>query len=178
LFASLGLRRNFREAGRQLALLSGIAGVKHSSSLGMMSGVDELMDFLWSMEAAVREETALFEIPQGSWSGGRSYGPWPAATCSAVLKSWYQAGWVGIYFRDPPPGWNIAPAEWRSRVADSEDLSAQDALALFDQPERWARKEHGDGRVQPYLTTEGDITPRDQWYEHVMDLARSLPLKP
>jgi hypothetical protein len=140
--------------------------------------VDDLVDFLWNMEAAVREETPLYEIPQGSQSGAKFYGPWPASTCAAVLKAWYQAGWVGIYFRDPPPGWSVAPAEWRSRLADSADLAVEDALALFEQSERWAQIEHGDGHVQPYLTTEGDITPRDQWYEHVMEMARGLPLKP
>jgi hypothetical protein len=143
--------------------------------------VDDLTDFLWQMEILVLEEAPLYEIPRGSIDdpGGSAvrHGPWPASTCAAILKLWYQAGWIGLYFRDPPPGWNVAPAEWRGRLADGEDLAAPDAYGLLQQPERWIL-EHADGHVQPYRTVEGEIAPREQWFEYVIETARSLPLKP
>lgn len=143
--------------------------------------VDDLTDFLWQMKLVVLEEAPLYEIPQGSIDNPGPYavrhGPWPASTCAAVLKLWYAAGWIGLYFRDPPAGWNIAPAPWRSRVTDSEDLAAEDAYGLLDQPERWIL-EHADGHVQPYRTVEGEMTPREQWLEHAMETARRLPLTP
>ena len=133
------------------------------------------------MEIVVLEEQALYEIPHGSRDGlGPSalvHGPWPASTCAAILKLWYEAGWIGLYFRDPPPGWNVAPAEWRSRLAAGEDLAAQDAYDLLDQPEGWVLA-HADGHVQPYRTVAGEIAPREQWFEHVIETARTLPLKP
>ena len=113
-----------------------------------MPVVDDLTDFLWQMEILVLEETPLYEIPQGSIDdpGGsaRRHGPWPASTCAAVLKLWYQAGWIGLYFREPPPGWNVTPAEWRSRLGGGQDLAAQDAYALLEQSDRWIL-EHADG---------------------------------
>jgi hypothetical protein len=145
-----------------------------------MLAVDDLTDFLWQMEILVLEEAPLYEIPQGSiddpTGSARRHGPWPVSTCAAVLKLWYQAGWIGLYFRDPPSGWNVIPAEWRSRLVN-EDLVAQDAYALLEQPERWIL-EHADGHVQPYRTVDGEITPREQWFEHVIKTARNLPLKP
>jgi hypothetical protein len=56
-------------------------------------------------------------------------------------------------------------------------LAAQDACGLLQQPERWIL-EHADGHVQPYRTVEGEITPREQWFEYVIETARGLPLKP
>lgn len=146
-----------------------------------MSVVDDLTDFLWQMEILVLEEAPLYEIPQGwidyPWGSARRHGPWPASTCAAILKLWYQAGWIGLHFKDPPPGWNVIPAEWQSRLADDEDLAAQDAYGLLEQSERW-NLGHADGHVQPYRTVEGERTPRDQWFEHVIETARNLPLKP
>ncbi|MEV6846333.1 hypothetical protein [Actinoplanes sp. NPDC051411] len=143
--------------------------------------MDDLTDFLWQMEIGVLEEAPLYEIPQGSIDdpGGsaRRHGPWPASTCAAVLEPWYRAGWIGLYFRDPPPGWNVIPAEWQSRLTDDADLAAGDAYALLEQPERWIL-EHADGHVQPYRTVDGEIAPREQWFEHVIKMARNLPLKP
>jgi len=140
--------------------------------------VDDLTDFLRQMEIVVLETAPLYEIPQGSTDGvGPSavhHGPWPASTCAAILKLWYEAGWVGLYFRDPPSGWNVAPAEWQSRLVDGEDLAAQDAHGLLQQPERWVI-EHADGHVQPYRTVEGEMTPCEQWFEHVIEPVRSFP---
>ena len=143
--------------------------------------VDDLDDFLQQMEIAVLEETPLYEIPQGSRDGvaprAVSHGPWPASTCAAALKLWYRAGWIGLYFRDPPPEWGLAPAEWRSRLVDGKDLAVEDACGLLEQPERWVLA-HADGHVQLYETVEGEITPREQWFEHVVETARGLPLQP
>ncbi|MFF5075901.1 hypothetical protein ACFY36_02535 [Actinoplanes sp. NPDC000266] len=103
--------------------------------------MDDLTDFLWQMEILVREEAPLYEIPRGSIDdpagSARQHGPWPASACAAVLELWYRTGWIGLYFRDPPSGWNVVPAEWRSRLSDDEDLAAQDACALLEQPDRW-----------------------------------------
>lgn len=143
--------------------------------------MDDLTDFLWQMELLVLEEAPLYEIPQGSIDdpagAARRHGPWPASTCAAILKLWYQAGWIGLYFRDPPADWNVIPAEWRSRLTNEEDVAAQDGYTLLDQPERWSL-ERADGHVQPYRTVDGETTPRDQWFEHVIETARTLPLKP
>jgi hypothetical protein len=143
--------------------------------------VDDLTDFLWQMEILVREEAPLYQIPQGSIDSPGPYavyhGPWPGSTCAAILKLWYQAGWIRLYFRDPPPGWDVTPAEWRGRLVDGEDLADQDAYGLLDRPEHWVL-EHADGHVQPYRTVEGEITPREQWFEHVIATARHLPLQP
>ncbi|MBG0569315.1 hypothetical protein [Actinoplanes aureus] len=146
----------------------------------IMLAVDDLTDFLWQMEIAVLEEAPLYEIPWGSRDGLEPFavhhGPWSASTCAAVLRLWYEAGWIGLYFRDPPPGWNVAPAEWRNRLIGGEDLAAQDAYGLLERPERWML-EHADGHVQPYRTVEGEIAPREQWFEHVIETARTLLLK-
>lgn len=146
-----------------------------------MLSVDDLTDFLGQMEILVLEEAPLYEIPQGSIDdpagSARHHGPWPGSTCAAILKLWYRAGWIGLYFRDPPPGWNVIPAEWRSRLADDGDLAAHDAYDLLEQHDHWIL-EHADGHVQPYRTVEGEITPREQWFEHVIESARNLPLKP
>ena len=143
--------------------------------------VDELTDFLWQMEISVLETTCLYAIPQGSRDLGAGivveHGPWPASTCAAVLRLWYRAGWIGLYFEDPLPEWNIAPAQWRSRLVNGEDLAVPDAEALLAQPERWVL-EHADGHVQPYRTTVGELTPREQWFEHVIATARRSPLAP
>ncbi|MFB9357556.1 hypothetical protein [Actinoplanes nipponensis] len=143
--------------------------------------MDDLTDFLGQMEILVREEAPLHEIPHGSRDGlgplAVEHGPWPASTCAAVLKRWYEAGWIGLYFRDPPPGWNVAAAEWQGRLVDGEDLADRDARCLLEEPERWVLA-HADGHVQPYRTVQGEIAPVEQWFEHVMALARGLPLKP
>jgi hypothetical protein len=146
-----------------------------------MLGVDDLTDFLWQMEILVLEEASLHEIPHGSIDdpagSARHHGPWPGSTCATILELWYRAGWIGLYFRDPPPGWNLIPAQWRSRLADDGDLTAQDAFDLLEQPDRWVL-EHTDGHVQPYRTVDGEITPRERWFERVIGTARNLPLKP
>ena len=146
-----------------------------------MLGVDDLTDFLWQMEILVLEEAPLYEIPLGSiddpTGSARRHGPWPASTCAAILKLWYRAGWIGLCFRDPPSGWNVVPAEWRSRLADDEDLASHDAHDLLEHPDRWVLG-HADGHVQPYRTVEGEVTPRELWFEHVIETARNLPLKP
>ena len=60
----------------------------------MMLVVDELKDFLCQMEIAVLEESPLYEIPRGSIylvTPPVEHGPWPAATCAAVLRLWHTA---------------------------------------------------------------------------------------
>ncbi|SNY46865.1 hypothetical protein [Paractinoplanes atraurantiacus] len=141
----------------------------------------DLTDFLSQMEILVLEEAPLYEIPQGSIDdpagSARRHGPWPASTCAVILRLWYRAGWIGLYFRDPPSGWNVIPAPWRSRLTGDGDLAAHDAHALLEQPERWTL-EHAGGHVQPYRTVDGEMTPREQWLEHVITTARNLPVRP
>ncbi|MEV4705856.1 hypothetical protein [Actinoplanes sp. NPDC049316] len=143
--------------------------------------MDDLSDFLRQMELAALEEASLYQVPAGSvddpTGSPRHHGPWPGSTCAAVLRLWYRAGWIGLYFRDPPPGWNIPPAEWRSRLGDDHDLASRDAYDLLEQPERWVI-EHADGHVQLYRTAEGESAPRETWYEQVIETARRLTLKP
>ena len=65
----------------------------------MMIVVDELEDFLLQMELAVLEETPLYEISMGSIdlvTPPVTHGPWPAASCAAVLRRWHKAGWITL----------------------------------------------------------------------------------
>ncbi|MEU4620378.1 hypothetical protein AB0G04_10435 [Actinoplanes sp. NPDC023801] len=128
-----------------------------SSARRLGPGMDELTDFLWQMEIAAWEEAWLFEIPLGSIDSPGPWqivhGPWPAPTCAAVLRLWYDAGWIGLHYRDPPPGWDVGAPHWRDRVS-------------------------ADGYVQLYRADEGETTLREQWFEHVIDIARGLPLRP
>ena len=146
-----------------------------------MVAVDDLGDLLSQMAIIVREEAPLHQIPVGTSDGlgdwAVHHGPWPASTCAAILLPWYRAGWIGLYFRDPPEGWEVVPAEWQSRLTGGEDLAAPDAYELLEHPERWIRH-HADGHVQPYRTLEGEMTPRQEWFEHVAETARKLPLRP
>ncbi|MGA5301595.1 hypothetical protein ACPCHT_16830 [Nucisporomicrobium flavum] len=144
--------------------------------------MDDLADFISQMAILVREEAPLHEIPHGSRDlvGAGAvvdHGPWPASTCAAVLTLWHRAGWIGFSFRDPPAGWDVAPAEWRSRLVHGEDLAARDIDDILDHPERWV-PEKADGHVQPYRTDQGAKTPQEQWFDLVIETARSLPLRP
>ena len=144
----------------------------------MMFVVDELRDFLCQMEIAVLEETPLYEIPLGSIdmvTPPVDHGPWPATTCAAVLKLWHAAGWIALYLPDYPRQWNIVAADWCGRLVDG-DLTGPDAEDLLDHPERWVLG-HADGHAAPYRTTEGEVTPWEQWYDHALETVRRLPLK-
>lgn len=146
----------------------------------MMLAVDELSDFLSQMEIAVLEETPLYQIPLGSTdltAPPVEHGPWPAATCAAVLRLWHIAGWIGLYFPEYPREWNIVAADWCSRLVYGEDLTGADAEELLDHPERWMLG-HADGHAALYRTTGGETTPLEQWYDHARETARRLPLKP
>src|SRR5205807_514286 len=63
--------------------------------------VDALADFLSQMHLAALEESPLYEIPRGSTdlmpAAPGVHGPWPAASCAAVLNIWYAVGWIGLY---------------------------------------------------------------------------------
>ncbi|HWS31565.1 MAG TPA: hypothetical protein VN408_02355 [Actinoplanes sp.] len=144
-----------------------------------MPAVDDLTDFLWQMKLAVLEQTWLYDIPRGSIDSpgphARHHGPWPGPTCAAILRLWYRQGWIGLHFQDLSPDWDVVPAEWQDRRTGG-DLAAEDAHALLGQPERWT-PEHADGFVMPYRTVDGEITPNGDWYAHVIETARSLPLR-
>jgi hypothetical protein len=145
----------------------------------MMIVVDELTDFLLQMELATLEQTPLYEIPMGSTdlvTPPVAHGPWPAATCAAVLKLWHRAGWIGLYLPDYPPEWQLMPADWCTRLVDGDTLTGPDAEELLDHPERWLRG-HADGHVVPYKTVEGQAAPWEQWRNEALDTAQRLPLR-
>ena len=105
-----------------------------------------------------------------------THGPWPAATCAAVLRLWHQAGWIGLYLPDHPSQWELVPADWCARLVDGEALPGPDAAELLDHPERWLPG-HADGHVVPYKTVEGQTTLWEQWHDEALDTARRLPLR-
>ena len=144
----------------------------------MMILVDELTDFLSQMEIATLEQTPLYEIPTGSVdlvTPPVTHGPWPGATCAAVLKDWHKAGWVGLHLPDYPLEWNLTRADWCTRLVDGE-LTGPDVDELLDHPERWLLG-HADGHAVPYKTVNGQRTPWGQWYDRALDTARRLPLR-
>lgn len=138
-----------------------------------------LTDFLSQMQLAALEESPLYEIPKGSVdqlpSGPVRHGPWPAATCAAVLKTWYAAGWIGLYYPEPPSAWNVTPAAWCSRLVDGDVLARSDAEELLDHPERWIPG-RADGHACPYQTDAGEAIPWQQWHDQALDIAVRLPL--
>ena len=92
----------------------------------MIRVVDGLTDFLVQMEIATLEESPLYEIPKGSTNlvtPPVTHGPWPATACAAVLRIWHDAGWIGLYLPDYPPGWNLLPAAWSARLVDGKVLA-------------------------------------------------------
>jgi hypothetical protein len=144
----------------------------------MMIVVGELEDFLLQMELAALEQTPLYEIPMGSTdlvTPPVTHGPWPAASCAAVLSLWHKAGWIGLYLPDYPQEWDLVPAHWRTRLIDGGVLSAPDAEELLDHPERWLLG-YADGHVAPYKTVEGQGAPWEQWRNEAVEAAQRLPL--
>jgi hypothetical protein len=142
----------------------------------MMVVVDGLTDFLLQMELATLEETPLYEIPLGSVDLATppvTHGPWPAATCAAVLRLWHRAGWIGLHLPDWPAEWKLIPADWCSRLIDGDTLTRPDADELLDHPQRWLLG-HADGHAAPYKTVAGETTPREQWHGEARDMAQRL----
>ncbi|MDW5326176.1 hypothetical protein [Plantactinospora sp. KLBMP9567] len=141
--------------------------------------MDALTDFLLQMEIATLEETPLYAIPRGSVdlvTPPVTHGPWPAATCAAVLRIWHKADWIGLYLPDYPAEWRLVPADWCTRLVDGDTLAEPDAEELLDHPERWLLQ-HADGHVAPYKTAAGETTPWEQWHKEALDMAKPLPLK-
>ncbi len=144
-----------------------------------MIAVDELEDFLLQMELATLEETPLYEISMGSVdvvTPPVTHGPWPTASCAAVLRIWHKAGWIGLYLPDYPSDWDLIPADWCTRLIDGDVLTVPDAEELLDHPERWLLR-HADGHVVPYKTAGGQTTPWEQWRNKALNTARRLPLR-
>ncbi|MEN3614763.1 hypothetical protein AAH979_35165 [Plantactinospora sp. ZYX-F-223] len=142
--------------------------------------MDELRDFICQMEIAVLEESSLYEIPLGSVdmvTPPVKHGPWPAATCAAVLQVWHTAGWIGLHLPEHPRGWNIVAADWCTRLVDGGSLIGPDAEELLNHPERWILG-HAGGHAAPYRTAAGETTPWEQWYGPALETAQHLPLKP
>ena len=141
--------------------------------------MDALADFLSQMHLAALEESPLYEIPRGSTDliagGPIVHGPWPAASCAAVLNVWYAQGWIGLYYSPPPPAWNVKPADWCTRLVDGDLLSKADERALLAQPQRWLAG-HADGHASLYCTDSGQTTPWQLWYDTALETAQQLPL--
>lgn len=141
--------------------------------------MDALTDFLSQMHLATLEESPLHEIARGSVDllAGRSvrHGPWPAASCAAVLRIWHAAGWIGLYYPEPPPAWNVTPADWCARLANDDVLIRSDAEELLDHPARWFPG-HADGHACIYQTEMGEPTPWQRWHDAALETAQRLPL--
>lgn len=142
--------------------------------------MDDLEDFLEQMEEAVGAGEALFEVPMG-WLGfgepAVRHGPWPAATCAAVLRVWLDAGWLELVREPFPPEWDISPAEWEDRLVDGCRLTRADAADLLDHPERWGLW-NADGHATLAKTGAGAAVGCDRWYAAVRATAERLPLRP
>jgi len=141
--------------------------------------VDPLTDFLYQMYLAVLEESPLYQIPRGSTDlvpgGPVMHGPWPAATCAAVLTIWYALGWIGLYYPQMPPKWNVTPAQWCTRLVDGDVLPPADGQTLLAQPRRWVAG-HADGHACLYCTETGQNTPWQQWYVVALETTQQLPI--
>ena len=141
--------------------------------------VDALADFLSQMHLAALEESPLYEIPRGSTDLVRGtpvvHGPWPAQSCAAVLNIWYALGWIGLYYPEPPPGWNVEPAEWSARLVDGQVLSQADGQTLLGHRERWLVGQ-ADGHVCLYCTETGEATPWQLWHDMALEAAQRLPI--
>lgn len=143
-----------------------------------MAGVDEVVDFLEPLwNETLDGESWLYTLPLGSsWLGTDiSYGPWPAASCAAVLRVWYEADLIRLHFRDQPE-WNLIPSGWGARLVDDGTLADVDALELLDHPERWVQG-HADGYVTPLRTWQGEVASAEQWVGAARETARHLPLR-
>jgi hypothetical protein len=143
-----------------------------------MIGVDDVTDFLRQMEIATLDgESPLCEIPLGpSFWGTPSYtarGRQPPARRSSNSGT-KQAG--SVCTPGLPPGWNLIPADWCTRLVDGDALAGPDAEELLDHPERWVR-EHADGYVVPCKTWQGEVAPWEQWLAEALDTAQRLPLR-
>lgn len=140
--------------------------------------MDGTEDFLRRMEIATLDgESWLHEIPAGYFvlGSGLSYGPWPAASCAAVLTVWYRAGLIRLHALRYPE-WNLIPSDWDSRLGDGGVLADTDAEDLLDHPERWVR-DRADGYVAPRRTWQGEVSSWEQWLTAALDTARRLPLR-
>jgi hypothetical protein len=124
-------------------------------------------DFLEQMHLAIDEECPLHEAAQGSIDclpgGPVTHGPWPAEHVAAVLRAWRDAGWIGLYFPELPPG-TLVPADWQRRLLPDRTLEPADAAELLDQPERWIVGS-ADGHVSPYRTDLGDTIDVQRWLD-------------
>jgi hypothetical protein len=141
--------------------------------------MDALTDFISQMHLAALEESPLWAIPLGSIDHARdglvTHGPWPAATCAAVLRIWHAAGWIELYHPILPSQEAPTPADRAGRLADDGVLSAKDAETLLDHPERWMPA-RADGHTCLYTSDTGDATPWPQWHQVARATAQHLPL--
>ncbi|WP_157887631.1 hypothetical protein [Frondihabitans sp. PAMC 28766] len=130
---------------------------------------DSYSDFVAQMQVAVREETALWELPSGSTvllpSGNVVHGPWPARECSDVMTSWLRRNWIELYLPSLPNKWNLPGAEWRVRASFTERfllLANVDAEKLLRDPSRWTLDSE-DGHVALSLTSSGADVDDREW---------------
>lgn len=119
---------------------------------------------------AVYEQTPLFEVPLGSrtqvsrdtW---RIYGPWPPAACAEVLLWWSDRGWLELVATGEPHP-EVVPGSWRGRARPAQHgyvvLSAEDALRLLGEPDRW-RLYRDDGLVEVARTRLGVAQDHGGW---------------
>lgn len=125
--------------------------------------------FASEMYLAVREESALWELPTGSTdllrSGTVRHGPWAPRDCAAVIRAWMDRGWVELYLPELPPSWELRPARWLERAVHRGGfrvLATADAHDLLDDPTRWAMDDM-DGQVCLSCTSTGLMNDEAVW---------------
>lgn len=94
---------------------------------------------------------------------------------AAVLNIWHALGWIGLYYPQPPSGWNVDPADWCARLIHGEVLSQPDGQTLLEHPERWLLG-RADGHVCLYRTKTGEATPWQLWRDAALETAQRLPI--
>jgi hypothetical protein len=130
---------------------------------------DSYSDLVAQMRAAVREETALWQLPSGSTdllaSGNVVHGPWPARECSDVIAAWLRRNWIELYLPSLPDKWQLPGAEWRVRASYSEGfllLANLDAEKLLRDPSRWTLDSE-DGHVALSLASSSTDVEDSEW---------------
>lgn len=116
--------------------------------------VEAYEDFVEEMYAAVWEELALYEVPNGGIDGlGAAevgHGPWRPTDCAVILLSWHEAGLVGLYRYGPT----------REHAGD---LTSAEANELLSAPDEWVMFDDNTRIAALSLTEQGESTDFAEW---------------